>query len=230
MNQPPLLLLHGALGSRQQLEPLDNALTTHYAIHRLDFSGHGGKVFKEDPFSIALFAEEVAQYLKHQELSQIDIFGYSMGGYVALYLALTQPVLVNRIFTLATKFDWTPETAGEEVKMLNPAVIELKVPHFAETLAERHAPQDWKVNMSKTAEMMLHLGEQAAIDPAEWAKIKSKVLVTVGTADKMVSQQESKQVAEAIPHASFHAFEGMQHPIENVAINTLTDKMKSFFK
>ena len=46
--------------------------------------------------------------------------GHSMGGYVALKLALKRPELVDRIITLGTKFNWTPEVAAKEVKMLNP--------------------------------------------------------------------------------------------------------------
>jgi hypothetical protein len=57
-----------------------------------------------------------------------------MGGYVALYLASANENLLDKIANLGTKFDWNPETALKESKMLNVEQIEIKVPKFAEVL------------------------------------------------------------------------------------------------
>ena len=74
-------------------------------------------------------------------IQTIDIFGYSMGGYVALWLARFYPDRVGKIFTLGTKLKWNDEEAEKEIKMLNPEKVELKVPAFAQQLAERHGEQ-----------------------------------------------------------------------------------------
>ncbi len=57
-----------------------------------------------------------------------------MCDYVALYLAATTSDLLGKIANLGTKFDWNPETALKESKMLNVEQIEIKVPKFAEVL------------------------------------------------------------------------------------------------
>jgi len=83
-----LLILHGAIGSKSQFNSLASLLNNQFNIHLLNFSGHGGEAFKEN-FNIPQFADDVLVYLEQQKVESIDIFGYSMGGYVALYLAKT---------------------------------------------------------------------------------------------------------------------------------------------
>jgi esterase/lipase len=45
-----LVLLHGAIGSKDQLHPLANALKKDFDVHLLNFSGHGGNAFPGKPF------------------------------------------------------------------------------------------------------------------------------------------------------------------------------------
>jgi shikimate kinase/esterase/lipase len=229
MKQQKLLVLHGALGSQRQLEPLINTLKDSFEVHSLNFTGHGGRSFGEDKFSISCFTKDVLGYLKEQKLEKVAIFGYSMGGYVALDLAKKHPNRVGKIFTLATKFAWSIESASKEVKMLNPDVIEEKIPAFAATLKERHAPLDWKLHLEKTAEMMLDLGKGAGLSTEDYSTISNEVLITVGSKDRMVSQEESDAVASVLPNGSFELLEGFKHPIEQVDLAILTEKIKSFF-
>ena len=86
-----LLLLHGALGASVQLLPLLQQLKNEYNVFTLDFSGHGGKSMPSQAFSIEAFAEEALQFMEEKGVEQTNILGYSMGGYVALYLAKCFP-------------------------------------------------------------------------------------------------------------------------------------------
>jgi pimeloyl-ACP methyl ester carboxylesterase len=115
----PLLLLHGAVGATDQLEPLADHLKEKYLVHLLNFAGHGGAPLPTDDFSIQLFADETLNYLKQKNIPRISVFGYSMGGYVAMYLARHHPEIVEKIITLGTKFNWDESIAAQETKMLN---------------------------------------------------------------------------------------------------------------
>jgi len=44
-------IFHGAIGSKEQLIPLQNELENKYTVHNFNFSGHGGNDFEID-FSI----------------------------------------------------------------------------------------------------------------------------------------------------------------------------------
>ncbi len=179
-----LILLHGAIGSKDQLAALKNLLSSHYEVYDLNFSGHGGKPVDGD-YSIAAFAEEVRLFMQENQIACADFFGYSMGGYVALYLALTHPKLVGRVTTLGTKFAWDPAIAEKEMKMLNPEKIAEKIPQFAAALQARHQPVDWKVVLQKTADMLHGLGNGQALTLTQWAAIQQPVLICLGDDDQM---------------------------------------------
>jgi pimeloyl-ACP methyl ester carboxylesterase len=211
----PILFLHGALGTKAQLQCF-TPLLGQYEVHTLDFSGHGGAGPANTDLSISLLARQVSDYLHHHQLSAVPVFGYSMGGYVAMYLARHYPEAVSRVITLATKYHWDAATAAKEVKMLDAAVIEQKVPAFAAALKERHAPHDWKQVLSATAALMQGLGQQPALSPGDYASITAPCLLMLGDRDQMVSLQETMEVYRALPHAQLAVLPGTPHPIEKV--------------
>ena len=224
-----LLLLHGALGSKVYFQPLLPQLNSEFNVYTFNFEGHGGVSSNKD-FSIDLFVENTRDFLMTNELKQIDIFGYSMGGYVALKLANKHPELVHQIITLGTKFEWTVESAAQEVKMLNPDKIELKVPGFAAQLKERHVPIDWKENMLKTAQMMTRMGNGAIMSPAEFQEIKQHVSIGIGTNDKMVSIAESEHIANLLPNGTLNCLTGLPHPIDQIESEIIVEYIENELK
>lgn len=224
-----LLLLHGALGSSKGFENWISSLETAFHVFSPDFDGHGNKPCTFD-LSIENLAHQILAYMKDHKLHQADFFGYSMGGYVALYLASIEPEKVGKIMTLGTKFAWTPEAAAEERKKLNPEKMEAKVPHFAGYLQALHPAQDWKALVHRTANMMETLGEQPLLTPTVLQGIKHEVLITLGDADNMVSQEESEQAARDLPNGSFLLLKNTPHPLEKVEPERLRSTLQSFLQ
>lgn len=216
-----ILLLHGALGAASTLKPLKAVLSHTYQVYSINFSGHGGEVLPQTGFSIELFTQDVLAYLSQKQLEQVHIFGYSMGGYVALYLAHLHPEKVKSIFTLATKFNWSPATADKETKFLNPDKVQEKVPHFAAMLAERHSPQDWKSIMHQTAAMMQQLGQLPTLTDLILAQLNVPVQIGVGDRDNMVSLEETIHAYNQLPQANLVVFPATKHPLETVSIDRL---------
>ena len=223
-----ILLLHGALGCSKQLAPLEQLLSPHYTVHCLNFEGHGGDVITND-FSIDLFANNVLNYLKEQQIDSCHIFGYSMGGYVALHLVNHYDVTIKSIITLGTKFNWSPEISAKEVKMLNPDKIAEKVPKFAGYLQQLHQEQ-WKNVVLQTAKLMHDLGNESKLNDEEFESIKTNTLIGIGNKDVMVSLEESKHVSQLLPHAQLKVYENFEHPIERVDIAHVANEIKSFTK
>jgi len=223
-----LLLLHGAIGSSVQLQLLAEQMKENYRVHTLNFSGHGGNKIPYADFSIELFAKDVLNWMEENAFSKINIFGYSMGGYVALYLAKHHPEKIGKIFTLATKFNWSPEIAQQEIKLLNPEKISEKLPVFAESLAKRHAPADWKMVLSKTASMMLNMGEKNPLSKNDFQNIHHPIILSIGDADKMVSAEETENVAKLLQNGNLLILPNTAHPIEQVDLNLLLPSIKNF--
>jgi pimeloyl-ACP methyl ester carboxylesterase len=96
-----LILIHGALGSGAQMMPLATQLGARFETHVLELEGHGDTPSPHTHFSIDQFAEQLRHFIATKSLAPARIFGYSMGGYVALRLASQQPDLIASIATLA---------------------------------------------------------------------------------------------------------------------------------
>ena len=222
-----LLLLHGALGSKKQFSTLKERLNESFEVYAINFEGHGGTT-SQNEFSIQLFTKNVLDYLQSNSIDATTIFGYSMGGYVALATALKNPEKVKKIVTLGTKFQWDLESAAKETKMLNPIKIEEKVPAFAEKLKLEHHPQDWKEVMHKTAQMMIHMAEGAKLSDSDFKKINQSVVIGIGSLDHMVSYEESKYVSELIPNSELIHLEGVKHPIDTIGTDELIQYIRSY--
>jgi len=222
-----LLLLHGAIGSAAQLQALKDLLSPHFKVHAVEFSGHGKTAFAED-FSIAQFAKELHGYITTHQLQQPHVLGYSMGGFVALKLASEHPNALGKIMTLATKFHWDPETAAREIKMLNAEKIEEKLPAFAQTLEARHQTIGWKKVLSKTADMMLAMGNDNPLSKEHFELISNPVRLSIGDRDQMVTLEETIQVYRQIKNASFQIFPETPHPIEKMNLNQLVMALNQF--
>lgn len=224
-----LLLLHGALGSAAQMQPLAEALSPHFDIHTLNFEGHGGAPFSGNHFSIAQFAEQVLDKIVQIGAEQVDIFGYSMGGYVGLYLARHYPERVGKIATLATKFNWNPESGAKEAAQLNPQKIKDKVPAFAAELQQRHTVQNWEKLLHQTAALLLNLGTQPELPIEQLALLNQPALIGVGDKDKMVSLEETIAAFRQLPKGQLMVLPDTQHPFERVNIKLLAKMMTRFF-
>ena len=225
----PILLLHGALGSKSQFSGITEMLAGNYDVFAFDFTGHGANQLPESQFTVETFAQDISAYMQVNGLEGADIFGYSMGGYAALYAAASGIINAGRIFTLATKFEWSEETAAREVKMLDAEKIKQKVPAFAEELAARHGSSKWEALLGKTREMMLELGRNNLLNTDMLARVKNEVLVSIGDRDKMVSLEETIAAYRAIKNASLLVIPETEHPLERVDLQRLTYEIKKFF-
>ena len=223
-----LLLLHGALGSAAMLDSLRQSLQDSFTVHTLNFSGHGGTPLPQEPFSMQLFIQDVLRYLNERQIGSAHIFGYSMGGYAALSLALQHPERIKSIYTLATKFAWSEAAAEKETKLLNPEKVAEKVPAFAQTLAQRHFPQDWKTVMRHTASMMLQLGKHPLLTSETLAQLQLPVQVAVGDRDNMVTVEETLWAYRQLPNARLQVLPGTRHPFETLSVPELNQQIRQF--
>ena len=226
----PLLLLHGAISCRKQFEPLLPLLESNYNVYAPDFPGHGGTIIPETIFSIPFFASFVLDYMDANKIQKASVFGYSMGGYVGLYLAAHHPDRIRQVFTLATKFGWTPSVAEKESAMLDPEKISAKVPAFAARLEQLHAPQDWKTVLVKTSGMLRALGNNPALTDEILRSIEVPVCIGIGALDKMVSVEESKHAASQIPNGKLLLLPETEHPFEKVDPNMLAETIQSVIR
>jgi pimeloyl-ACP methyl ester carboxylesterase len=102
----PLLLLHGGLFNIDlQFGALLPSLALGRQVIAADFQGHGRTNDLDRPLTSADLASDVVGLLQHLGVAQADVFGFSVGGAVALHLAIRHPDLVRKLIVSSTSFN-----------------------------------------------------------------------------------------------------------------------------
>jgi pimeloyl-ACP methyl ester carboxylesterase len=220
----PILLLHGALGARDTLQPLADALTPLLppgtAVHAHEFAGHGATpdpdAASDAAYDVAQLAAGVLDAMDARGVERATVFGYSMGGYVALLLAAEHPARVRAVVTLATKLAWTPESAVRETSRLDAAAIRAKVPRFADALAARHAGAGgWERVLARTAAMMHGIAARPTVTPEVLARVACPARICVGDRDATVTLDECATAVRTLPRGELAVLPGTGHPLEH---------------
>lgn len=115
---PPVLLLHGFAGSIHNWSPLIDALANGYRLIALDLPGHGRTQAPPNPAAYAMptIARHIVALLDHLQEPRAHLLGYSMGGRLALYLALHFPQRW-RSLTLESASPGLPSTADRDARV-----------------------------------------------------------------------------------------------------------------
>ena len=96
-NGPPLLFIHGLGGSFKDWEKQVAFFEKEYQIILCDLRGHGKTDKPEAPYSVPLFTQDIASFLKTLAVDQAHVVGHSLGGMISFQLALDYPKLVKSL-------------------------------------------------------------------------------------------------------------------------------------
>lgn len=179
----PLVLLHGGLfDSDLQFGALLPELSRGRQVVTMDFQGHGRTNDVDDrPLSVDRLATDVVGLLEHLGLPQVDVFGFSLGGAVALHLAIAHPALVRRVVISSVAFHPDGNRGGNAE-----AVGEMTVDMIAGTPMEQ-AYRAKSPHPEKLQSLLTKLGQFLQHVPA-WSDddirgIAAPTLITVGDCD-----------------------------------------------
>jgi pimeloyl-ACP methyl ester carboxylesterase len=152
----PLVMLHGGIGASETLAPLVPGLDRRVIL--ADLQGHGRTPDADRPLRPALMADDIAELASELGLEQIDLFGYSLGGAVALRTAIQHPDLVRRLVlvAIAMKRDGNHPEVVEAFDQLTEAAAEpMKAsPAYAHYARVAPRPEDWPVLIGKTGDLL----------------------------------------------------------------------------
>jgi pimeloyl-ACP methyl ester carboxylesterase len=98
---PPLLLLHGAFMTIELMADLVTGLSRDMQVIAVELQAHGRTADIDRPLSYAQLADDVAALLLHLRIARADVFGYSLGGGVALQLAMRHSSLVRKLVAVS---------------------------------------------------------------------------------------------------------------------------------
>ena len=101
---PPLILLHGGLGSVGMFAPILPELAAGRRVIGVDLQAHGHTGPLGRPMRFASLATDIAELIAYLGYEKADVMGYSLGGAVALRLAIDHPDVVDRLVLVSTAY------------------------------------------------------------------------------------------------------------------------------
>lgn len=93
---PPVVLLHGLFGSGNNLGSLARSLSDRFQVHSVDLPNHGRSGWAEQA-GLAAMAQALLDWMHHHGLGSASLLGHSLGGKVAMELALGHPERVDSL-------------------------------------------------------------------------------------------------------------------------------------
>ena len=224
-----LLLLHGALSSKNQFDQILPLLAKDIDAEAINFSGHGGGLPNLKGYTFPVFAEDILSYLDSNKIEKINLFGFSMGGYAALYFAKLYPQRVEKIFTLNVKFKWDATSTQKEIANLNAENMMLKIPSFANNLMLLHGMEMWKKVLENTSDMMTNLTKQHFLTDSDFENFAVPILLGVGDRDLTSSIEETVEIYRKIKNSQLLVLPNTTHPFDKISTNFLSAEMIRFF-
>ena len=100
----PLVLLHGAYMTIDTMGPILSGLADNRQVIAVEQQGHGRTADVDRPITYEQMADDTAALVRSLEIGSADFVGYSMGGGIALQLAIRHPELVRKLVIASASF------------------------------------------------------------------------------------------------------------------------------
>lgn len=203
---PPLVLIHGAGGTHLHWPPEIRRLNGFHVLAP-DLPGHGKSSDIRGLQRIPEYAEWIFNWLSEMHIRQAVIAGHSMGGAVALALALNHPEAVAGLALISTgaKLPVNPlileETATQAsfLKAVEKIIKWSFSPQAPARLVELAHQRMTEVRQSVLHGDLLACNEYDSV--SQLSRITCPALVVCGKEDRMTPYRLSQHLAGELPHA-----------------------------
>jgi pimeloyl-ACP methyl ester carboxylesterase len=122
----PVVLLHGSFMTiTNNWTGMIERLSKSRKVIAVEMQGHGRTADIGRDFSYEALADDVAGLIDHLKLKRVDLLGYSMGGGVAMQVAIRHPDKVRKVVSISAVFrhdGWVKE-AVEMFPRMDPAML-----------------------------------------------------------------------------------------------------------
>jgi pimeloyl-ACP methyl ester carboxylesterase len=213
----PVVLLHGLFGQARNFGQIQRALAQRWCVIALDLRNHGASPHAPD-MRYATMAKDVLDTLAAMQARPAILIGHSMGGKVAMRLALTHPDAVARLLVSdIAPVVYPPRNAPIVAAM---AAVQL---HDALTRAEADAtlaegipdaavrafllqnlrfgtPPEWRIGLQEIADALPDL---EGWDGPSDATYPGRTLIVSGASSTYISPEDRPVMRTLFPAARF---------------------------
>ncbi len=212
---PPLVILHGLGGATMlETEPLVRHLEPHFHVLAFDFAGHGGSAPYDDVvLSVDFLADNVRGVLDHFGVEKAHLFGFSIGGYVALRFALLHPHRAAMLAVHGANVDWSAELAEMMNARLDAEMLERRYPAIVRRLDQFHG--HWRRLFARVNQMILDLPAHRQTQHA-LHRIDHPVFVTAVDRDDLLPLGVPFSLHRALPNSTLAILPGRRHAFRDL--------------
>ena len=215
---PPLILLHGWIGSWRYWMKTMEAMSTHYRAYAIDLWGFGDSAKVKSRYNMVSYVRLLNDFLDQMGIQEGACVGHSLGGAVALILASRRPERVSRLVTVSTP--------------LQPTAMSGRLRSFSNTLATQllwHQDDAWPKRLVSLAradydEINAEAGKAdpeaisesmrslAAIDLVqELGRVKVPKLAILGRNDPLIEAAQATEIASRLYQSRAIVMEKSRH-------------------
>jgi pimeloyl-ACP methyl ester carboxylesterase len=177
----PLVVLHGAYMTIDAMGEVVPSLAESRQVIAVELQGHGRTADIDRPLTYEQMADDTAALLRHVGIERADIFGYSMGGGVALQVVIRHPEVVRKLVVASAYY--TSEGAHPELLEMIPTITPEAFagsPIEEDYLRTAPNPDDFPTLVAKLKRLDM---EPFAWPPEDIQGIAAPTLLIVGDSD-----------------------------------------------
>jgi pimeloyl-ACP methyl ester carboxylesterase len=245
--KPTIILIHGFLSSIFSFRKLMPLLTDHYHVYAIDLPPFGkSEKSKSFFYSFSTYSNLVASFCEKQGISKVNIVGHSLGGQIALHVAIRYPELVEKLILLCS----SGYINRPSRKMLAASYI----PFFKWYMKRKIAETGIRGNLmnvvydKKIVNEELELGyvepflDEAIFDALlvmyrkledhlisnELGQISTEALLIWGKEDRVTPLSVGKKLHEDLPNSNLIVYEKAGHLIPEEIPEKITRDIKNY--
>jgi 3-oxoadipate enol-lactonase len=215
-SQAPALVLSNSLGTNLSTwDPQMPALADKFRIVRYDTRGHGQSSVTAGPYAIDQLADDVIALLDHLKLHQVYFCGLSMGGMIAMSLALRAVDRLHKIVLCSTAPKiGTAETWNTRIETVRKGGMVAVVDGVLQRWFTNEFRSRCAQAIESTRQMLLRTSVEgylaccAAVRDADLREAISQIclptLIITGAHDPVTTPADGHFMAERIPGARYH--------------------------
>lgn len=197
----PILLIHGFASSKNVnwVYPLWVPTLTKagFRVIALDNRGHGdsGKLYDPEQYSIGIMAGDARALMDHLKIARADVMGYSMGGRITAYLALSDPQRVRS--AILGGIGMTMIEGGGPGENVASALEAASLDDVTDPMGRTFRAFADQTRSDRRALAACLRGSRRLMTREEAAGIKVPTLIAVGTTDDVAGS--ARKLGEIIP-------------------------------
>lgn len=223
---PPLLILHGFLGSARNWATIASHLEKDFYVITVDLRNHGSS-FHNDSHTYSDMANDILALLKNLNIEKINILGHSMGGKVAMKFACLYPetVISLVVVDIAPK-QYYPhreevramlelDLSKIERRMQAEELLSSSIPDFGlrkflltNLAVDENGKYFWRVNLEVFNRDINVLGSNP-LKAAE--QFEGKTLFITGGKSDFVKRENYPLIYKYFPNAQIESLENSDH-------------------